>query len=193
MKHAWWLPAVLLLVSGWTVAAGPMPGPAIGEVPPPLLGKDRDGRLVDLGQLRGKVVVISFWASWCGFCRKELPALNDIQAAAGDGYLKIVAVNVKDSTPEYRAMLRQMRGYTLTLTRDKDGRIADGYGITTYPNLWIIDPEGRVAGRHTGYGDDSFQAIVAEIRRVLYEAAERQRTAAASAATTATQAARGKD
>ena len=184
MRHAWWLPAALLLVAGWAVAAAPAAIPEIGDIPPPLLGKDRDGNQVDLGQLRGKVVVISFWASWCSYCRKELPALNEIQSRAGDGFLKVVAVNVKDETDAYRAMTRQMRDYRLTLTRDRSGSIAEGYGVTAYPNLWIIDPDGRVASRHTGYGDDSFQEIVAEIRRVLYEAAERARKQAPAVAET---------
>lgn len=182
-RARWWL-AALLLAAGCAAATVPATGPAIGDVPPPLLGKDRDGNEVDLAQLRGKVVVVSFWAAWCGFCLKELPALNEIQTRAGEDFLRIVAVNVKDDTAQYRTITRQMRDYTLTLTRDRDGRIADGYGIRTYPNLWIIDPEGRVASRHTGYGDDSFRKIVDEIRRVLYEGAERARGKAPAAGAT---------
>ena len=130
-----WLAALLLGVSGWVTAGVPAVAPQIGDVPPPLLGQDRDGNPVDLAQLRGKVVVISFWASWCGFCRKELPALNEIQSRAGDKFLKIVAVNVKDENDPYRSMMRQMRDYTLTFTRDRRGSIAEGYGVATYPNL----------------------------------------------------------
>lgn len=181
MRRVHWWPAALLLAVGWACAAAPVTGPKIGDVAPALLGKDRDGKVVDLAQLRGKVVVISFWASWCSYCRKELPALNEIQSRAGDEFLKIVAVNVKDETDAYRAMTRQMRDYRLTLTRDRNGSIAEGYGVTAYPNLWIIDPDGRVASRHTGYGDDSFQEIVAELRRVLYEAADGARSRAAAA------------
>lgn len=129
--------------------------------------------------------MISFWASWCSYCRKELPALNQIQAQAGDSFLKVVAVNVKDETSDYRAMTRQMRDYALTLTRDRDGSIAEGYGVESYPNLWIIDPQGRVASRHNGYGDDSFGEIVGEIRRVLYEAAGKAQDQAAGADATA--------
>lgn len=168
-----WITTILLLVSAWAGAAEPVVAPAIGDIPPQILGTDRNGDAVDLGQLRGKVVVVTFWASWCGYCRKELPALNDMQTRAGPEYFRIVAVNVQDGNDEYRAMTRQMRDYTLTFARDRSGRIAESYGVKSYPNLWIIDPEGRVAGRHIGYGEDSFAEIVDEISRVIQVEVER--------------------
>jgi len=80
-----------LLIAGQAVAATPSaPAPAVGDIPPALLGKDRDGHRVDLGEYRGKVVVLTFWASWCGYCLKELPALDALQAlwtrSAGPGW-----------------------------------------------------------------------------------------------------------
>lgn len=159
--------AALLLVSACASAAAPDAIPAVGDTPPQLLGTDRNGDPVDLGQLRGKVVVVTFWASWCGYCRKELPALNAMQAAAGPDYFRVVAVNVQDGNDEYRAISRQMRDYTLTFTRDRSGDIAESYGVKSYPNLWIIDPEGKVAARHIGYGEDSFKEIVDQISQVI--------------------------
>jgi thiol-disulfide isomerase/thioredoxin len=168
---------VLSLSTAWAQAATTVQPPGTGEVPPQILGTDRNGELVDLGQLRGKVVVVTFWASWCGYCRKELPALNAMQTAAGPEYFRIVAVNVQDGNDEYRAMTRQMRDYTLTFARDRSGSIAASYGVRSYPNLWIIDPEGRVAGRHVGYGEESFAQIVDEISRVIQVEVERLRAA----------------
>lgn len=178
-----WIAAMLVVVSACAQAAEPTAAPAIGDIPPQILGKDRNGDPVDLGQLRGKVVVVTFWASWCGYCRKELPALNAMQTATGPDYFRIVAVNVQDGNDEYRAMTRKMRDYTLTFARDRSGSIAESYGVKSYPNLWIIDPEGRVAGRHIGYGEDSFGQIVDEISRVIQ--AEVERLHAAPAAGTA--------
>lgn len=169
-----WSAAALLLVSAWVLAATPAPAPpAVGDTPPQLLGKDRNGDPVDLAQLRGKVVVVTFWASWCGYCRKELPALNAMQTATGPDYFRVVAVNVQDGNDEYRAITRQMRDYTLTFTRDRSGAIAESYGVKSYPNLWIIDPEGRVAARHIGYGEDSFKQIVDQISQVIQAEVER--------------------
>ena len=173
--------AVLALVLGVASAAAPSHaaepakaasvGPKVGEVPPALLGKDRRGDLVDLSQYHGKVVVVSFWASWCGPCRKELPGLDLLQKHAGDKLLKVIAVNVEDSTDDYRMMMRQMKDFTITMTRDRDGKIAAGYDIRAYPNLWIIGLDGKVAANHRGYGEDSLERIINDINRVLREQA----------------------
>lgn len=181
--QAWLLPVLaglLWLVVAAPAIAGTPAGPAVGDIPPAALGKDRHGDAVDISAYRGKVVVVTFWASWCTFCRQELPALNDLQHRAGDQWLKIVAVNVKDSIRAYRPMLRQMHDYDLVLSRDPDGTIAEGYGVTAYPNLWIIDPQGRVASHHMGYGGDSLNEIISEIKRLLTIEMQRQQAAAAS-------------
>ena len=156
--------------------------PKTGDVPPALLGKDREGEVVDLAQLRGKVVVVTFWASWCGPCRKELPGLDALQKHAGDKILKVIAVNVKDSTEDYRLMMRQMKDYTISMTRDRSGEIAEGYGVKAYPNLWIIDPQGKVAAHHVGYGEDSLEALVNQINQVIVAEQQRQKAAAAASA-----------
>lgn len=156
--------------------------PKTGDVPPALLGKDREGEVVDLTQLRGKVVVVTFWASWCGPCRKELPGLDALQKHAGDKILKVIAVNVKDSTEDYRLMMRQMKDYTISMTRDRSGEIAEGYGVKAYPNLWIIDPQGKVAAHHVGYGEDSLEALVNQINQVIVAEQQRQKAAAAASA-----------
>ena len=153
--------------------------PAIGEPPPAVLGKDNDGNQVRLDAYRGKVVVVTFWASWCGYCLKELPALNALQEQAGDQLFKVIAVNVEDGPAQYRAMMRQMRDYKLLLARDRNGDIAASYDVKGYPDLWIIDPQGRVASHHRGYGEDSLERIIAEIKQALTLELQRQQAAAA--------------
>lgn len=166
---------LLMLVCSGAASAGDLNK---GDVAPPLLGKDRHGDVVDLAKLRGKVVVVTFWASWCTYCLKELPVLDVLQKHAGDKLLQVVAVNVKDSTQDYRLMMRQMGDYTIRMTRDRDGRIADGYGVNAYPNLWIIDPDGKVAAHHRGYTEDALDRIIDDINRVLREQAARPAAAA---------------
>lgn len=172
----------LLFAGSAAAATTPATAPAVGDIPPALLGKDRDGHRVDLGEYRGKVVVLTFWASWCGYCLKELPALDALQRQAGGQWLKVVTVNVQDDMADYRAMMRQMRDYALVMTRDGSGDIAAGYGVKAYPNLWMIDPQGRIASHHVGYGEDSLRSIIDEIKRLLTLEMQRQQAAAASPA-----------
>jgi thiol-disulfide isomerase/thioredoxin len=175
------LGAAMALAFSQAIAADAPEAPKFGTPAPTALGKDGKNRKVDLSAYRGKVVVVTFWASWCGYCLKELPALNALQTDAGDQWLKIIAVNVKDDPADYRAMTRQMKDWKLLLARDPDGDIADTYGVKAYPNLWMIDPQGNVAKHHVGYGEDSLEEIVAEIKRLLTVEMERQQQARAAA------------
>ncbi|MEJ7747105.1 MAG: hypothetical protein WKF61_10230 [Luteimonas sp.] len=72
-----------------------------------------------------------------------------------------------------------MRDYTLVMTRDRDGSIAATYGVKAYPNLWMIDPQGKVAVDHVGYDASSLQGIVDQIKRLLHAELERQKAAVA--------------
>lgn len=160
-------------------AGEPAKGPAIGDTPTTtLLGKDRKDQVIDLASYRGnKIVVMTFWASWCGPCRKELPQLEALQKRAGDKFLKVIAVNWKDELEEYRAMTRQMSGYTMTLVRDRDGTIADAYGVHSFPNLWIIDLQGKVVGHHLGYGENGIDAVIDDINKIITAELQRQQAA----------------
>lgn len=174
--------AMLLLLSAvFPALARP---PEVGDLAPTVLGKDREGKIVDLADYRGKVVIVTFWASWCGYCLKELPVLDSLQKQVGEQWLKTIAVNVEDPTDAYRAMMRQMRDYSLLQARDRNGGIAASYGVKAYPNLWMIDMQGRIASHHVGYGEGSLQAIIDEIKRLLTEEMHRQQAAAAAAGAT---------
>jgi thiol-disulfide isomerase/thioredoxin len=173
---------LVMLFAGQAMAAPPARGPQVGDIPPAQLGEDPDGAPVSLAGYRGKVVVLAFWTSSCGYCLKELPALDALQRQAGDQWLKIVTVNVQDDIADYRAMMRQMRDYALVMTRDASGDIAAGYGVNAYPNLWMIDPQGRIASHHVGYGEDSLNAIIDEVKRLLTIEMERRQAIGASPA-----------
>ena len=138
----------------------------VGVTPPDLLGKTPDGDEIRISQFRGRVVVVTFWASWCGPCLRELPVLNVLQKAAGER-AKVIAVNVKDSIADYRIIRRQMKDAALTFTHDRKGDISAGYDVKSYPNLYVIDQNGTIAAVHVGYGEGSFERIVADINKLL--------------------------
>jgi thiol-disulfide isomerase/thioredoxin len=108
---------------------------------------DFGGKPVKLGDFRGRTVLLNFFASWCGPCRKELPLLDQ----ADGGHVKVLAVLFNDSK---RAAQRFLEGLGVHLTAlDDNGGIAKAYGVGLHPGLpvtFAIDPEGRLVEKHLG-------------------------------------------
>jgi len=142
----------------------------LGSVPPDSLGKSTKNDDITVSQYRGKVVVVTFWASWCGYCRQELPALDALKRAAGDR-AEIIAVNVKDSRDDFHAITRQLKGTPMLFTRDTDGKISNAFEVDGYPNLFVIDQAGKIAQIHVGFGEGSMEAILADINALLVKPA----------------------
>jgi thiol-disulfide isomerase/thioredoxin len=146
--------------------------PEFGDVPPDAIGVNAEGETVKVSDLRGKVVVAVFWASWCSVCRAELPVLEQIQRQAGRDELEVVAINWKESKRELRAMRRRLRDYQMTFTHDPEGVVGDAYGVTAVPHLVMIDRGGALAFRATGYSEKSNAPIVARVNELLAEPRE---------------------
>ena len=142
----------------------------VGTMPPDLLGKTPDREEIRISQFRGSVVVVTFWASWCGPCRRELPVLDALQKIAGKR-ARIIAVNVKDSAEDYRMIRRQLKDSHLTFTHDAHGQISESFKVTSYPNLYVIDQAGVISSVHVGFGDDSLAAIIDDINALLVKPA----------------------
>jgi thiol-disulfide isomerase/thioredoxin len=155
------LPALALADSG-NKAVQPKPG----DIPPDALGVDVKGNPVTVSQHRGKVVVVTFWASWCPPCRRELPMLAHVQSTVGREYMEVVAINVKEGRREFLGVIRANKGIELTYVHDK-GPVTDQYGVSGLPNMFIIDREGRVAHVHRGYSEQVFQRFIEEILALL--------------------------
>jgi len=142
--------------------------PKIGS-PPPLLGKDRAGNEVDLAALRGKVVIVTFWASWCPPCRKELPVLGHFQRVVGRDALEVVAINYKEPRREFTDLVRKNRDIDLTWIHDARGTVSDLYGVRSLPHMFMLDREGRVAHIHNGYSEQALPGIIEEVLDLLPE------------------------
>ena len=145
--------------------------PKTGDVPPALLGKDREGEVVDLAQHRGKVVVVTFWASWCGPCRRELPMLGKVQEVVGREHLEVIAVNFKEPRRDFNAVIRANKDLDLTYVHDERGIVSDRYGVTALPNMFIIGQDGLIAQTHRGYSENVLQSFMQELLELLPEEA----------------------
>ena len=140
-----------------------MPGP--GDTPPPGLGVTMDGSPVEVGQSAGKVTVVTFWASWCGPCRKELPMLEGLQRVAKDR-VQVVAVNIEDRD-QFRRVARALDTLTLKITHDYNKSARDAYGVKGIPHMLIIGRDGRILAVHRGYSENAIDGILDEINAAL--------------------------
>jgi thiol-disulfide isomerase/thioredoxin len=114
-----------------------------------------DGRPEQLSDLRGKVVVVNFWASWCPPCKEETPALNRLQRHIEGRNGMILGVSADEDQAAYEGFLRTEHvvfpTYRDPSTRGTTSFIALAYGTSTYPETYILDRHGKIARKFIGF------------------------------------------
>jgi cytochrome c biogenesis protein CcmG, thiol:disulfide interchange protein DsbE len=99
----------------------------------------------DIGDYRGSWVLVNFWASWCQPCRSEAPALESFQTEHSPGGFTVLGIDLDDSTTDAIAFVRRY-GLTYPQLRDGDGSDRrDAYGMTGFPESFLVDPQGKLA------------------------------------------------
>ncbi|RMH49027.1 MAG: hypothetical protein D6685_19690 [Bacteroidetes bacterium] len=118
------------------------------------------GHPVALSDLKGQVVLINFWATWCGPCQVEMPVLEQLHREFGDDGLVILAINLMEPFDEARAYVQRF-GYTFPVLLDIDGAVAQRYRVESVPTSLLIDREGTVVRHLVGMHPE------ADFRRAL--------------------------
>jgi cytochrome c biogenesis protein CcmG, thiol:disulfide interchange protein DsbE len=156
VKRRWrWLlpvaavPVLALLAYGFRLDPRNIPSPLVGRPAAAFALTAFDGTPVTLGTLRGKVVVVNFWASWCTECRTEQAALNRLWQRFRDAGVVVVGVNFEDATDDARQYVASS-GASYPVVVDADSRTALAYGLRGVPETYVIDPRGRLVDRVIG-------------------------------------------
>lgn len=145
---------LLLLGLGWLVfsrdpehsnAVGRILAPKQGFLAPDFSLETTDGQIIRLSELRGKTVVLNFWATWCPPCRAEMPTLERIAQEYADQDVILLGINLNflDKAAEIQAFLEKY-GITFPILLDRQGEVARLYEISALPTTFFIGPDGMI-------------------------------------------------
>jgi cytochrome c biogenesis protein CcmG/thiol:disulfide interchange protein DsbE len=150
-----------LVAFGFLSSNGGRPQP--GEIAPAFDLVLLDGSPISLDDLRGQVVVLNFWASWCGPCRNEAPALQSVWEAYQDRGVVFLGINYRDAPAASQAFIQEY-GITYHNAVDVRSRVSTMYGVTAVPETFVIDGQGKVAW--VQIGEVTAETLARELDRI---------------------------
>ena len=121
---------------------------------------------LDLARLRGKVVLVDFWASWCEPCRQSFPWLNAMQAKYADRGLVVIGVNVDRERADADRFLQDVPA-EFQIVYDPAGTLAARYDLPGMPASYVVGPKGDIVGRHLGFRNALRVEREAELQKLL--------------------------
>jgi len=136
-------------------------GPQVGRLAPEISLPTADGQTRKLSDLRGQVVVIAFWASWCAPCLKEIPVLKDLQEKYASSCLTVFAVNADDPAPKVSALVRQHGINYPVVLAEGDPKLGERYGVVGVPLTILVDRWGVITWRGGELPDDFGEKVSA--------------------------------
>ena len=153
---------VVILIT--TPSQTTLPRPA-----PDFLLPDMGGQAVRLSQLKGKVILLNVWATWCGPCRKEMPTMEALaRRLSGEDFVLLAVSQDVDGAVTVKPYLQE-GGYTFPVLLDVQGEVGRKYGVTGYPETFIIDRQGQVVYHHIGYNDWAQSQVEETLRRLIQQ------------------------
>lgn len=158
------LVAVLSAVSVTGITASDL----TGQEAPDFALKSSSGQNLRLSEYRGDVVMINFWATWCGPCRQEMPLLDDLHSRYSRVGFNLLGVNIDDDSRRAMEMIKEL-GVDFPVLFDESKEVSQLYQVEAMPVTVLVDREGRVRHVHHGYKPGYEQKYLTEIRSLLRE------------------------
>jgi thiol-disulfide isomerase/thioredoxin len=154
------LTAALVSATFAASSSGPAPGFQLSA---------RGGKSINLAQFKGQVVMINFWATWCGPCRQEMPLLEDIHKKYKAMGFTMLGVNVEPDSAAAEAWLSKQKPVTFPIAFDTESKVSKLYKVAGMPTTVFVDRKGNFRVMHKGYkpGDENF--YLTQIRSMLKE------------------------
>jgi peroxiredoxin len=137
-----------------------------GDTVPDLATFGLEGKLPD--SLKGQVVLLDFWASWCGPCKISFQAMQELTKKYGEQGLTIVAVSVDESSEKMQEFLKAAK-VSFTVVRDSQQKLVAAADIPSMPTSFLIDRSGKIRFLHGGFDDHTMRDYVKEIDQLIKE------------------------
>lgn len=138
-----------------------------GDIPYDILGESASGETLTASAHKGKVVIVTFWATWCAPCMKEMQVLSAIQKRVDQQKLQVIAISYRESRSTYKKIVKALQEYPINLSFDKKGKVAKAFGVEAIPFMIILGKDGKVFAKHVGYSQEALPSLIAEINEAL--------------------------
>ena len=159
-----WTLLALLLLSLTAYAASPLEG----KTAPDFALAGMDGQNHRLSEMRGQVVMVNFWATWCGPCREEMPPMNELYQRYKSLGFTILGVNIDDKREAGEKMARNL-GISYPVLFDAGKSVSKQYKVEAMPTTILVDRNGKVRHVHFGYKSGYIDEYQKEVRALLAE------------------------
>ncbi len=157
------LSLIAILAAGAASASGDAQGPA-----PAFTLDTLDGQKVALSQYQGQVVMLNFWATWCGPCQQEMPLLEQMYKKYKPAGFTLIGVNVDKEAPAVKDLLAR-KPVSFPVLLDPANRVSKAYHVDEMPSSVIIDRKGQVRYVHRGYRPGDENEYLDRIRQLIRE------------------------
>ena len=158
------LGALLIVLTATSVASSGL----AGQAAPDFVLKSASGENLRLSEYRGDVVMINFWATWCGPCRQEMPLLDELHSRYNRVGFNLLGVNIDDDSREAMQMVKEL-GVSFPVLFDETKQVSKLYQVEAMPVTVLLDREGTVRHVHHGYKPGYEEKYLTEIRSLLRE------------------------
>jgi peroxiredoxin len=159
-----WVCAVVLLALFVASGCTKREEPAIeGKLAPDFTLNDLSGRPVQLSSLKGKVVLVNFWATWCPPCREEIPSMVRMNQAMQGKPFQLLAISIDEGGKNAVTEFFRKSGVVLPTLLDTDGAVSKRYGTTGVPETFVIDTKGVIMKKVVGAMDWSSPEVLAAL------------------------------
>jgi len=142
-----------LIMTGWLVlliaGCGESPVASVGKPAPDFDTIDLNGDIWSLSKLKGKVVFVNFWATWCPPCREEMPSMQRLYTKLPKDKFEMIALYNKDKPELVKNFIAKL-GITLPILDDQENIIGKRYGLTGLPETFIVDKQGMIREKYIG-------------------------------------------